>query len=331
MHSEGDRLCRRVFLAGLFAAVAAAHGTAAAQADYPARTIRLVVPAPAGGPTDVYARLVAQQLSQSVGKPVVVDNIGGAAQTLGAGAVARAAPDGYTLLVTSTTPVVIAPHVMKSLPYTIKDFIPLTHMGTSALVLFVNNSVPASNLREFTKVVKESKDFAYGSYGSGSSAHLLAEKMAQQLGISMLHVPYKGITPQLTALIGGEIRAAVADVGSGAPFVASGKIKPLAVVGNKRSANFPDVATFSEQGVKGLELFAPTRVIFAPAGTPQAIVERLSAEFMKIGKSQEYQSKMRQLGVEPHAASLAETAAVVNEQYEFWGNVVKTMGNVTLQ
>lgn len=322
----------RILNLALFTLAAFFAGAAWSQSDYPSKPIRLVVPAPAGGPTDVFARLVAQKLSESVGKPVLVENIGGAAQTLGTAAVARSAPDGYTLLVTSTTPIAIAPHVMKNLPYDAKkDFIPITHMGTSALVLFVNSSVQATNLREFTRVVKDSKDFAYGSYGAGSSAHLLAERMAAQLGITMLHVPYKGVSPQLTALIGGEIRAAVADVGSGAPFVAAGKMRPLAVVGNKRSATFPEVATFAEQGVKGLELFAPTRVIFAPAGTPQPIVERLSAEFVKIGKSPEYQLRLRQGGVEPAAGSLAETATVVSEQYEFWGNVVKTMGNVSLQ
>ena len=313
--------------------LAALGAQAQEAARYPSRPIRFIVPAPAGGPSDVIARLVAEKLGQSLAQSVVVDNRPGASQMLGTSAVAKADPDGYTLLFTTSTPIVMVPSTVKKVPYDVqKDLTAVSHLGSTPLVLYVNGAGGIMNLRQLFEAVKAKPELAnYGSYGNGSSAHVLGEFMIAQAGVRMVHVPYKGVTPELADLVGGQILTAVADIGSAAPLAKAGKIRPIAVTGAKRSSVLPDVATFAEQGISGMEPFSPWWGLFAPQQTPRAIVDQLSAEMVKIVKAPDFNARLVGFGIDPSGTTSAQANDLTRAEIVRWQQIIQSMSHITFE
>ena len=314
--------------------VVAASATAQdAAAPFPNKPVRFIVPAAAGGPTDVVARLVAERLTQSLGQTVLVDNRPGASLMLGTSAVAKSAPDGYTLLFTTSTPIVMVPFTIKNVPYDVqKDFTTVSHLGSTPLVLYVNATSPFTNLKQMLDEVKaKPASGSYGSYGNGSSAHVLGEMLVRQAGVKMVHVPYKGVAPELQDLVGGQIMAAVADIGSAAPLVKGGRIRPIAVTGTRRSPVLPEVATFAEQGISGMEPFSPWWGLFAPLQTPQAVVDKLSAEVAKIVKTADFNAKLLSFGIEPTGTTSAQANELTRNDMAKWQAIVRDLSHIQFE
>lgn len=301
--------------------------------NYPNRVVKFIVPASAGGPSDIVARLVADKLSQSIGQPVIVENRPGGSLMIGTAAVAKSEPDGYTLLVTTSTPIVTVPFTMKNVPYDVQqDLITVSHLGSTPLVLYVGNNTPAKNLKDVLEIAKAKPASAnYGSYGTGSSAHILNEHMIKQSGVKMVHIPYKGVAPELQDLVGGQILTGVADIGSAAPLVQGNQIRPVAVTGSKRSALLPEVGTFAEQGIAGLEPFSPWWGVFAPRKTPKPIVDKLSAEIQKIVRSPEFNAKMASLGIEPTGLLVDDADRATREEMARWQKIIANLSDIKFE
>ena len=329
-------MIRRAFI-GALAAASVAVGAIAAMAqtadNYPNRVVKVVVPASAGGPSDIVARLVSEKLSQAIGQPVIVENRPGGSLTIGTNAVAKSEPDGYTLLITTSTPIVTVPFTMKNVPYDVQqDLVTVSHLGSTPLVLYVASASPAKTLKDVLDIAKAKPDQAnYGSYGNGSSAHILNEVVVRQTGVKMVHVPYKGVAPELQDLVGGQILTAVADIGSAAPLVQGGRIKPVAVTGAKRSSLLADVPTFAEQGITGLEPFSPWWGVFAPKKTPKPIVDKLSAAIQKIVKSPEFNAKMASLGIEPTGLLSADADRTTRDEMDRWKGIIAKLSDVKFE
>lgn len=326
------RLVLRTALA--FAALACiASAPQAQETRYPSRTIRFVVPAAAGGPSDVVARLFAEKLGQALGHAVIVENKPGASLTLGTAAVAQAQPDGYTLLFTTSTPIVMVPFTLKKVPYDVqRDLTTVSHIGSTPLVLYVNASSHIQNLTQLGDAARARPDAAnYGSYGNGSSAHVLGEILNRQMGLTMVHVPYKGVAPELQDLVGGSLMTAVADIGTAAPLVKGGKIRPIAVTGSKRSSVLPDVSTFAEQGVPGMEAFSPWWGVFAPAQTPRAVVDQLSAEVAKIVHLLDVQARLASFGIDATGTSSAQANEITKTDMAKWQAVIKEVSYISFE
>jgi tripartite-type tricarboxylate transporter receptor subunit TctC len=327
-----NKLFRALALTLLMIAPLAASAQTSEQ-NYPARVVRFIVPASAGGPSDIVARLVADKLSQSLGQPVIVENRPGGSLMIGTAAVAKSEPDGYTLLVTTSTPIVTVPFTMKSVPYDVQqDLITVSHLGSTPLVLYVASASSAKSLKEVLELAKAKPEQAnYGSYGTGSSAHILNEHVVRQTGVKMVHVPYKGVAPELQDLVGGQILTAVADIGSAAPLVKGGQIRPIAVTGSKRSTLLADIPTFAEQGVSGLEPFSPWWGVFAPRKTPKPIVDKLATEIQKIVKSPEFNARMASLGIEPTGMLSEEADRTTRDEMDRWKGIIANLSDVKFE
>lgn len=325
---------RRSLLCGAAAALACAMAGAWAQDPaFPTRPLRFIVPASAGGPSDVVARLFAERLAQALGQAIVVENKPGASLTIGTVAVAQAPADGYTLLFTTSTPIVMVPFTMKKVPYDVqRDLVTVSHLGSTPLVLYVNASSPIQNVRQLVEEARARPDKAnYGSYGNGSSAHVLGELLNRQAGIKMTHVPYKGVAPELQDLMAGNIMTAVADIGTASPLVKGGKIRPIAVTGTSRSGVLPDVQTFAEQGVPGLEPFSPWWGLFAPAQTPRAIVDRLSTEMGKIVRQPDMQSRLLGFGIDATGTTSAQGNEITRVDMARWQNIIRDVSYINFE
>lgn len=323
---------RRRVLAGLLAAGA---GPAVAQETerYPARPVRFIVPAAAGGPSDIVARLVAQRLAEPLGQPVVVENMPGAGLMLGTSAVAKARPDGYTLLFTTSTPIVMTPFTVRKVPYDVKrDLTTVAHLGSTPLVMYVNAGAPVRTVREFAEFARaRAGQVAYGSYGVGSSAHVLMETLARQLGVKLVHVPYKGVSPQIQDLASGQVVAAVADIGTPAPFVKSGRIRPIAVTGARRASSLPEVPTFGEQGVSGMEPFSPWWGLFAPAATPAPVIARVGTEVVRIVRSPEFTTRLAELGGDATGETAEAAQALVRAEWARWEKIIGELSDIAFE
>lgn len=326
---------RRALLAGLLATGALVPDARAQSGAerYPSRPLKFVVPASAGGPSDLVARMVAQRLAEALGQPVVVENAPGAGMVLGTSTVAKAVPDGHTLLFTTSTPIVMTPFTVKRLPYDVRrDLATVAHLGSTPLVLYVNSATPVRSVREFAEFARaRAGELSYGSYGVGSSAHVLMEYLARQLGLKLVHVPYKGVAPQIQDLAGGQIAAAVADVGVPAPFVKLGKLRPIAVTGTRRASALPDVPTFAEQGVAGMEPFSPWWGLFAPAATPAQFVARLGAEVVKIARSPEFVARLGELGGDASGESGDAASAIVRGEWARWERIIAQLSDISFE
>lgn len=295
---------------------------AGAQA-YPNKTVRVVIPWPPGGSNDVVGRLVLQKMSESVGQQFVVDNRAGAAGSIGADVVAKAPPDGYTLMIHSTTHVGNG-HLYKNLPYDVlKDFTGVGLLSEQPGVLTVHPSLPVKTTREFLALAKSRPgQILYSSSGNGSAPHLQMALLLSMANINLVHVPYKGGAPQVTALMAGETQASFATIGTVVNHIRNGKLRPLGVGSSKPSKALPGVPTISESGVPGYEM-SPWIGMFAPAGTPKAIVDKLNAEINKALALPDVEQKLESQGLAPWSTTPAEMNAKLKADYEKYGKLIK--------
>lgn len=318
---------RTLMLMALGAAAAALAPAARADAAWPTRTIQIITPASAGSGTDVLARALAQRLAAALKQQVIVDNRPGASGALGMGAVQKAAADGYTLLYSNASTAVIAPAVVKSLPYdTGKDFVPIAQTAAGGVLLLVNNEVPAKNLRELVDLAKANPGkYNYGTWATGSSGHLMMEWLKRRAELKMTHVAYRSVPQMLTELANGALKVAWADPSSPVPFVRSGKVRAIAISGNVRGPQLPEVATLGEQGHRFEQVgwFG----IFAPAGTDPAVVKRLSDEINKVQTSPEMATLMQTMNFEPPPVKTpAQFREIVLNDLQTWKRLAADAG-----
>jgi len=301
--------------------------TAALAQTYPAKPVRMVVPFPAGGATDIVARLVAQKMTEAFGQQVLIDNRAGAAGTIGSDAVAKAAPDGYTLLVGPSSTHAIAQSLYAKLAYeSIRDFTPVAGLATSTITLSAHPSVPARTVKDLIALAKAKPDaLSFASSGSGGVSHLVGEMFKFQAGVQMLHVPYKGDAPALADLVGGQVSLQFGTAVSFLPYIQSGKLKALAVTSTKRSPILPDVPTVSESGLKGFEALQWFGV-FGPAGLPRDLVARLHGEIQRIVQTPELKDRLTKLASEPLVGTPEQFAAFQKSEIAKWAKVVKASG-----
>ena len=310
-------------VAWLAAALAAAALTAPCVAqDYPSRPIKLIVPLAAGGGIDFTARVMAQKLSDVIGQQVVVENQGGAGGTIGINAVARSAPDGYTLLYHSVSGVVSSV-VGKDLPYDwLRDLVPVSLITRFAPVLVINKELPAQTLKEFIALAKENPGkYSYGSSGAGTAIHLASELFKLQAGVDIVHVPYRGNAGVMPDLIAGRIAMLIDGVPAQAKNIQSGVVRALAVTTRQRSPALPDVPTTIEQGV---DYEVPYwTAVFAPAATPKPVVDKLSAQIAKAMKDPEVVERLKVVGTEAVGSSPAEMDALNRNQLALYQKIVQ--------
>lgn len=307
--------------------LAALLGAPVLAQDWPTKPIRLVASTPPGGLVDTTARTIAERLSARLGQQVVVDNRPGAAGNIGTEAVAKAAPDGYTLLVGFDGTLVINPHVYPKIPFdTLRDFAPITKIGDATLLLVAHPSVPASNLKELLAYGKAKPGaLAYGTSGTGSTPHLAAELLKQRTGLEMTHIPYKGGGQAIGDLIGGSLPLLYTAVASAQQHVKSGKARALAVSSLRRAGALPEVPTFIESGVPDFEVSSWVGLL-APAKTPPPIVERLQRETAAVLAMPEVRERFAALGIEPVGNAAGEFAKQIRADLERWGLVVRQSG-----
>ena len=332
MQAGKTSFARRTFVAvGLLGAVAmAATSSAMAQAGaYPDKPIHLVVGFPPGGGTDVVGRWVAKALSDELKTPVIVDNVPGATGTIGATKVARAQPDGYTLLLGISASNAIAPAIYKSLPYNAAaDFTPVARIAYGGNLLAANPDFPAKNVKELIAIAsKPGAGVMVGSWGNGSGGHLALEALNQQTGKHLVHVPYKGVGAVLNDLMGGQIKVAMVDAASALPLVKAGRIKALAMTGPQRSSVYPEVPTLVEQGIDFDT--ASWYGLFAPAKTPAPVVERLAGAMDKVLRQPEGIERIHNLGMEADRVTREAFAAQVDKDIATWARLVKD-GHISL-
>jgi tripartite-type tricarboxylate transporter receptor subunit TctC len=321
-------LTRRGALAGFGGGLALLTGTPAhAQAAYPSRTIKMVVPYPAGGTTDLLGRLVADQLQSGLGATVVVENKPGAATAIGAEQVARAQPDGYMLLMATSTTLAINKTLYKNLPYDpVKDFTPIGLVAAVPFALIVNPQIPVATLSEFIAYAKSHPGLAYGSAGNGSPHHLGAEMLKTAAGIEIRHVPYRGSVPAMLDVIAGHIPFMVMDLQPALPQIREGKVRVLGVSTLKRVAAAPDIPTLAEGGLAGFELVAWQGVV-GPAGMPPAIVDKLAVQIEKLTTDTATRDKLIKLALEPVAPSTPDSfASYVRAEVDRWADIVRKSG-----
>jgi tripartite-type tricarboxylate transporter receptor subunit TctC len=309
------------------ALLAALPGLALAQA-WPSKPVKMVVPFAAGGATDVVARLLAQKLGEEWGQAVVVENRVGAGGNIGGDAVAKAPPDGYTLLMASGAIVIAGPHMYKSLPYDpARDLVAITNVATGPQVIAVANSVPVKDLAELIAYAKANpKKLNYGSAGIGAQTHLAAENLAHAAGIELTHVPYKGESAALTDLMGGQIQLVTANLSAAIAFVREGKMRALAVTSRERNPALPDVPAAAEvlPGFENSGWFG----LLAPAGTPAAVIDKIYRDSAKIALSEEFKARLAQLGMVPVANSPADFSASNRRESVRWERVIRERGIV---
>ena len=308
-------------------AVTLAIPSAALAQAYPQRAIRVVVSFPPGGSTDFMARMLAQHMPATLGQSLVVDNRGGAGGTIGTDIVAKAAPDGYTLLVTAESPVTIASSIYPKLPYApARDLAPITELINYPLVAVVNAAVPAASLKEFIALAKaQPGKLRYAHPGVGTAIHLAGELFRMTAGVDIISVPYKGGGPAMVSLVGNEAQISFATPPSALPHVKSGRLKALAQTTAKRSASLPDLPTFVEAGLPGFNVDGWVGLL-APAGTPPRIVERLYAETVKVLRLPEVKEQVLAGGSEVSGIPTAEAHAKVAREIAMWAKVVKAAG-----
>jgi len=321
-------MTRRTILAVLTVAAAVFAPLASAAQGYPNRPIHLVLPFSPGGTTDVPGRIIAQKLSEALGEPIIVENKPGAGSTIGTDFVAKAKPDGYTLLLTSTTHVLSA-HLYKHLPYDpLKDFEPVTLVASGPYVLVVNPKLPVKSVRELIALAKsEPGKIDYASSGNGSSQHLVGALFASMAGIQLNHIPYRGSGPAMADLIAGQVKVGFPGTPLALPQIKAGRLRALAVTTKKRSPELPDVPTIAESGVPGYEATIWLGLL-APAGTPREIVDRLHAEVVKVLKDPGVQKSILATGVEAESMTPEEFGTYLRSEYEKWGKVVRESGAV---
>jgi len=311
----------------LFAAVSLLFATLASAQAYPSKPIHLIVPFPPGGGNDTVARAIAQQVGPDLGQPMVVDNRPGAGGSVGAELAAKAPPDGYTLFLAGVGSHAVNPNVHAKLPYDpMKDFAPITLLASAPSVLVVTPSVPARTIAEFTAYARANPGkLNYASNGSGSAAQLAAAMYETMAGVRMVHVPYKGIAPAMTDLMGGEVQLMFGTIVALVPHIQAGKLRALAVTSRKRSALLPDVPTLAESGLPDYQA-GSWYGIEAPAGTPREIIERLNSVMVKALKQPEVAKRLAAEGAEVIGSTPEEFGAHIKSELARVGAVVRAAG-----
>jgi tripartite-type tricarboxylate transporter receptor subunit TctC len=319
-------LTRREAIAGCGLALLAGR-PALAEAAYPNRTIKMIVPYPAGGTTDLLGRMVADQIQSGLGAAVIVENKPGAGTTLGADQVARSDPDGYTLLIATSTTLAINKTLYRKLPYDpVKDFTAIALVAAVPFALIINPAIPAKTLSEFIAYAKAHPGLAYGSAGNGSPHHLGAEMLKAAAGIDIRHVSYRGSIPAMLDVIAGHIPFMVVDLQPALPQIREGSVRVLGVTTAKRVAAAPDIPTLAEGGLAGYELVAWQGIV-APAGLPRPIVDQLAAQIGKLLADPATQEKLVKIALEPLPGSTPDSfAAYVKSEVDRWAVIVKNSG-----
>ena len=314
----------RVHLSSTLIALCFAAAQAAFGQSYPTRPIKLVVPFPPGGGSDPVARIVGEKVGEALGQPVVIENRPGANGTVGNAIVAKAEPDGYTLLLGAAGALTVAPHVYKKVQFdTLKDFEPISLAGTVPFILAVYPGVPVNSLRELTAFAKANPGkLNFGSSGTGGLPHLAGEIYKSMAGVDIVHVPYKGGGPAITALITGEVQVLFSDVGLMVPLLKAGKIKAIAVTSDVRSAAVPDIPTMKESGLPAYQI-STWWGILAPAGTPRPIIDKLNAEVRKALELPDVKERFATMWVVPSPTTTEQFATRIHQEYDKWAQVVK--------
>jgi tripartite-type tricarboxylate transporter receptor subunit TctC len=313
-------LVRTVIAAAVLGAL---PGAVHAQA-WPSKPITYIVPFPPGGTTDVLARIIGQKLGAALGTTIVVENKPGAGGNVGSEFVAKAAPDGYTILGGTISSHAINVSLYPKLPYDpVTSFQPITLIGTNPNILVVNASSPYKSVQDVTAALKAKPgSLSYASAGNGTSQHLSAELYKYLAGVDMVHIPYKGSGPAIQDVIGGQVPMMFDTSVVAGPHIEGGRLRALAVTSAKRASAFPNVPTMAESGVPGYDVVS-WQAIFAPAGTPKPIVDRLHAELAKILKDPEVQDRLAKLGLDPSGMTPAELAAFQKTEIDKWAKVIK--------
>ena len=307
----------------LFLACALLVGHAHAQDIYPSKPVRLILPFPPGGGTDLLGRLIAERLAASLGQPVVTENRGGAGGNVGAAAAARAAPDGYTIVLVAPS-LAISPTLYAKLNYdAVKDFAPIAMVASVPNVMLTHPSVPAQTLREFIELAKANPGkLNFGSGGSGTSNHLAGELFNLRTGAKLVHVPYKGVNLAMNGVLAGEVQLVFIGVPVPAPHVKAGRLRALAVVARERSPLLPEVPTAEEAGLPNFDI-TTWYAILAPAGTPRPIINRLNAELTRVVQASDVKERLAVMATEPMTSSPEECAAYIQREIAKWGDVIR--------
>ncbi|MDB5864990.1 MAG: hypothetical protein JWO70_2796 [Betaproteobacteria bacterium] len=301
-------------------------GFAAFAQSYPTRPIRFIVPFPPGGGNDIVGRIVGARLGEGLGQPVVIDNRGGAGGTIGTDITAKAPPDGYTVLVNNIS-LAVNHTLFRKLPYdTLRDLAPVGLIGRQPNVVVIHPALPAKTVRELLDRARAKPgQVTYGSGGVGTASHLAAEMLKLMTRVDLTHVPYKGLGPALTDLVGGRVDVIISTMASALPQMKAAKLRPLAVTTSLRSPFFPELPTMSEAGVKGYE-FSTWYGVVAPARTSASIVDRLNSELRNTLSSSQVKEQFVAQGLEPAASTPSEFGGYLKSEIEKWGRVVKASG-----
>ena len=310
-------------LRSVFALLLMAAATLAAAQDYPNRPIRLVVPQPPGGPTDIVSRILAQKMSERMGQPINVDNRAGAGSNIGTEIVAKAPRDGHTLVV-ATVQHIVNPFLFAALPFDpVRDFAPVSLISKAHIVLITHPESPAHTLRELIAAAKARPgQINWGSAGNGSTSHLAVELFKVNAGADVVHVPYKGTQPALTDLVGGRIPVMFDGVITSLPHIRAGRVRPLAVASLTRSLLLPEVPTMTEAGLPGFEAVG-LAALMAPAGTPPEVIARLHREVVAVLQTPEVRERLIAMGLEVVGNSPAEFAEYLRSESVKWGNIIR--------
>lgn len=301
---------------------------ALAQAWPAAKPVRMVIPFPAGGATDIIGRTIAQKLSTALGQQVVVDNKPGAGGTIGADLVAKGAPDGYTILMATSSTHSIGPALNPKMPYdAVKDFAAVGHIANAPSVLVVGRDFPAATAKDMIALIKQNPGkYNFGSSGIGTYPHLAAEMLKWRAGgLFVVHIPYRGTGLVITDLVAGQIAFLMDSVVSAQPHIKDGRVRPLAVSGTKRSTALPNVPTFAEAGVPGMD-FNNWFGVFAPAGTPPDIVQRLNRELNAVLRAPDVIERLERVGADPAGGTPEQFAKVYRDEAENWKAVIQRAG-----
>jgi tripartite-type tricarboxylate transporter receptor subunit TctC len=313
------------FLLTLAAALAPWPASAQAPEAWPSKPIRLILPFPPGGPTDILGRMVADRLTASLGQPVIVENRGGAGGNIGAEAAAKSAPDGYTLLLVSN-PIVISPSLYSKLNYDPqRDFAPVSLLATVPNVMVTYPSLGVNTLQEFIALAKSKPGMNFGSGGAGTSNHAAGELFNILAGVKLVHVPYKGVNLAMNDVLAGRIQLVVIGVPAAGPHIKAGRLRALAVIAPHRLPAFPDVPTVAEAGLPTFEVTTFYGVL-APAGTPKPVVSRLNADLVRIMHSPELKDRLAVMATDPATGTPEEFGDFLKRETAKWGEVVRKAG-----
>jgi len=313
------------FLLTLAAALVPWPASAQAPAAWPSKPIRLILPFPPGGPTDILGRMVADRLTASLGQPVIVENHGGAGGNIGAEAAAKSAPDGYTLLLVSN-PIVISPSLYSKLNYDPqRDFAPVSLLATVPNVMVTYPSLGVNTLQEFIALAKSKPGMNFGSGGAGTSNHAAGELFNILAGVKLVHVPYKGVNLAMNDVLAGRIQLVVIGVPAAGPHIKAGRLRALAVIAPHRLPALPDVPTVAEAGLPAFEVTTFYGVL-APAGTPKPIVSRINAELVRIMHSPELKDRLAVMATDPATGTPEEFGDFLKRETAKWGEVVRKAG-----